>query len=138
MANQMGKRYTCAECEATVLVTKAGDGELTLPRRGHGDRPGQAAPVLRLTEPPHRRRRPRARGASVNIAMILEMAADALGDRVAFGTRADGLTYDDLRNTARAVAERIDDDHGAAAARAHGAASARWCPPPSLVPRGPA
>ena len=26
MPNQMGKRYTCAECEATVLVTKAGDG----------------------------------------------------------------------------------------------------------------
>ena len=30
----------------------------------------------------------------MNIAMILEMAADALGDRLAFGTRADGLTYD--------------------------------------------
>jgi acyl-CoA synthetase (AMP-forming)/AMP-acid ligase II len=44
----------------------------------------------------------------VNIAMILEMAADALGDRLAFGTRADGLTYDALRNTARAVAERLD------------------------------
>jgi hypothetical protein len=29
MANQMGKRYTCGECEATVLVTKAGDGTLT-------------------------------------------------------------------------------------------------------------
>jgi hypothetical protein len=29
MPNQMGKRYTCAECEATVLVTKAGDGELS-------------------------------------------------------------------------------------------------------------
>ena len=29
MANQMGKRYTCAVCEATVLVTKAGDGALT-------------------------------------------------------------------------------------------------------------
>lgn len=24
----MGKRYTCSVCEATVLVTKAGDGEL--------------------------------------------------------------------------------------------------------------
>jgi hypothetical protein len=24
----LGKRYTCAECEATVLVTKAGDGAL--------------------------------------------------------------------------------------------------------------
>jgi hypothetical protein len=28
MANLMGKRYTCGECEATVLVTKAGGGEL--------------------------------------------------------------------------------------------------------------
>lgn len=27
--NLMGKRYTCAVCEATVLVTKAGDGELS-------------------------------------------------------------------------------------------------------------
>ena len=29
MANQMGKRYTCTQCEMTALVTKAGDGELT-------------------------------------------------------------------------------------------------------------
>ena len=29
VSNLMGKRYTCAVCEATVLVTKAGDGELT-------------------------------------------------------------------------------------------------------------
>jgi hypothetical protein len=29
MANQMGKRYTCTQCETTVLVTKGGDGELT-------------------------------------------------------------------------------------------------------------
>jgi len=28
-ANLMGKRYTCSVCEATVLVTKAGDGELS-------------------------------------------------------------------------------------------------------------
>jgi desulfoferrodoxin-like iron-binding protein len=28
VANLMGKRYTCAVCEGTVLVTKAGDGEL--------------------------------------------------------------------------------------------------------------
>jgi len=26
--NQLGKRYTCASCEATVLVTKAGSGGL--------------------------------------------------------------------------------------------------------------
>ena len=29
MANLLGKRYTCAECGAQVLVTKAGDGGLT-------------------------------------------------------------------------------------------------------------
>ncbi len=28
MANSLGKRYTCAECGAQVLVTKAGDGTL--------------------------------------------------------------------------------------------------------------
>lgn len=28
MANNLGKRYTCPECEAQVLVTKAGDGGL--------------------------------------------------------------------------------------------------------------
>jgi fatty-acyl-CoA synthase len=44
----------------------------------------------------------------VNIAMILEMAADALGDRLAFGTRAEGLTYNELRAAARAIADRVD------------------------------
>ena len=29
MANQIGKRYTCDVCEATVLVTKPGDGALS-------------------------------------------------------------------------------------------------------------
>ncbi len=28
MANTLGKRYTCAVCEAQVLVTKAGAGTL--------------------------------------------------------------------------------------------------------------
>jgi acyl-CoA synthetase (AMP-forming)/AMP-acid ligase II len=40
--------------------------------------------------------------------MILEMAADALGDRIAFGTRADGLSYEALRAAARTVADRVD------------------------------
>jgi acyl-CoA synthetase (AMP-forming)/AMP-acid ligase II len=44
----------------------------------------------------------------VNIAMILEMAADALGDRRAYGTRADGLTYEELRAAARTIADRVD------------------------------
>ena len=28
MANNLGKRYSCAECGGQVLVTKAGDGGL--------------------------------------------------------------------------------------------------------------
>ena len=36
----------------------------------------------------------------MNIAMILEMAADALGDRLAYGTKADGLSYAALRSAA--------------------------------------
>ena len=44
----------------------------------------------------------------MNIAMILEMAADALGDRLAYGTRADGLSYEGLRQAARGIAERVD------------------------------
>ena len=44
----------------------------------------------------------------MNIAMILEMAADALGDRLAYGTRADGLTYEGLRAAARGIADRVD------------------------------
>lgn len=44
----------------------------------------------------------------MNIAMILEMAADALGDRLAYGTRADGLSYADLRAAARTIADRVD------------------------------
>jgi fatty-acyl-CoA synthase len=44
----------------------------------------------------------------VNIAMILEMAADALGDRLAYGTRADGLSYEGLRAAARGIADRVE------------------------------
>ena len=48
MPNQMGKRYTCAECEATVLVTKAGDGELSCHGVAMEIAQAEAAPVLRL------------------------------------------------------------------------------------------
>ena len=44
----------------------------------------------------------------MNIAMILEMAADALGDRLAYGTRADGLSYEGLRAAARGIADRVE------------------------------
>jgi hypothetical protein len=29
LANELGKRYVCAECAIQVLVSKAGDGELS-------------------------------------------------------------------------------------------------------------
>ena len=35
-----------------------------------------------------------------------------LGDRLAVGTRADGLTYDQLRRAARAIAVRVGEEHG--------------------------
>jgi acyl-CoA synthetase (AMP-forming)/AMP-acid ligase II len=44
----------------------------------------------------------------VNIAMILEMAADALGDRLAYGSRSHGLSYEGLRAAARGIADRVD------------------------------
>ena len=50
----------------------------------------------------------------MNIAMVLEMAADALGDRIAFGGLDDGITYAQLRRAARAVAQRVEEDHGGA------------------------
>jgi acyl-CoA synthetase (AMP-forming)/AMP-acid ligase II len=39
----------------------------------------------------------------VNLAMLLEMVADGLGDRVAIGTRDDGVTYARVRELAAAV-----------------------------------
>src|SRR5262245_58199382 len=45
----------------------------------------------------------------MNVAMLLEMAADAMGDRVAIGSRSDGLTFEGLRRAARAVADRVED-----------------------------
>ena len=43
MANLMGKRYTCSVCESTVLVTKAGDGELQC--HGQAMEQAQAKPL---------------------------------------------------------------------------------------------
>jgi len=43
MANLLGKRYVCGECEATVLVTKAGEGALTC--HGQAMEPAQAKPL---------------------------------------------------------------------------------------------
>ena len=43
----------------------------------------------------------------MNIAMLLEMAADGLGSRVAFGSRDGGLTYGALRDAATGVAAHL-------------------------------
>jgi acyl-CoA synthetase (AMP-forming)/AMP-acid ligase II len=44
----------------------------------------------------------------MNIAMLLEMAADGLGDRIAIGSRDDGVSYARLRSLAQAVAARVE------------------------------
>lgn len=41
--------------------------------------------------------------------MLLDMAADAFGDRVAIGSLDSGLGYDQLRRCARAIADRVAD-----------------------------
>ncbi len=43
----------------------------------------------------------------MNIATILEMAADGFGDRVAIGSRHDGLTVAEVRERARALAATV-------------------------------
>ncbi|HZP29717.1 MAG TPA: fatty acid--CoA ligase family protein [Acidimicrobiia bacterium] len=44
----------------------------------------------------------------MNLAMLLDMAADGLGDRVAIGSRDGGITYEGLRRAASAAAARLD------------------------------
>jgi hypothetical protein len=36
----------------------------------------------------------------VNVALLLDMVADGIGDRVAIGSRDDGIGYDTLRSYA--------------------------------------
>jgi hypothetical protein len=43
MSNLLGKRYQCGECEGTVLVTKAGDGEVVC--HGRAMEVAQAKPL---------------------------------------------------------------------------------------------
>src|SRR4051812_34945986 len=45
----------------------------------------------------------------MNLTMLLEMASDGMGDRVAFGSRDDGLTYGALLEQARRVATFITE-----------------------------
>jgi acyl-CoA synthetase (AMP-forming)/AMP-acid ligase II len=47
----------------------------------------------------------------VNIATLLEMAAEGFGDRVAVGSRGAGLTYRELHRRARCAAGAIAGDH---------------------------
>ena len=43
--------------------------------------------------------------------MVLEMAADGFGDRVAIGTRDDGMTFAELRGHATAIAAELGGAH---------------------------
>jgi acyl-CoA synthetase (AMP-forming)/AMP-acid ligase II len=45
----------------------------------------------------------------LNIAMLLEMAADTYGDRIAVGGTDDGVSFEGLRRSARAIADRVAD-----------------------------
>ncbi len=45
----------------------------------------------------------------MNITMLLEMAAGAMGDRIAVGTKADGITYQELYERAQRAAQVISD-----------------------------
>jgi fatty-acyl-CoA synthase len=44
----------------------------------------------------------------VNVAMLLDMAAEGCGERVAFGPKAGGMTYQELADGARRTAEWIE------------------------------
>ena len=44
----------------------------------------------------------------MNIAMLLDMAADGLGDRVAFGPRGEGISYARLRDIATRIAAHVN------------------------------
>src|SRR5207248_3029560 len=63
---------------------------------GHSGQP-RAASARRRTAAP-------ARCGRVNIAMLLEMEADAMAERLAVGGRDDGVTYEDLLDRARKTA----------------------------------
>ncbi len=43
----------------------------------------------------------------MNLAMVLDMAADGLGDRIAIGSRGDGVSFDALRRLAARVPARL-------------------------------
>ena len=44
----------------------------------------------------------------MNVAMLLDMAADGLGERVAFGSRADGISYARLRDIATGISAHVN------------------------------
>ena len=71
----IGKRYADAETGLELLCTKGGDGSLSLGDDAAAPEGRQDAAILGLRERP------------VHLSMLLEMAADGFGDRVAFGSR---------------------------------------------------
>jgi acyl-CoA synthetase (AMP-forming)/AMP-acid ligase II len=47
----------------------------------------------------------------MNIAMLLDMVADGFGDRAAFGSRDDGISFARLRQIASGIAARVEHEH---------------------------
>ena len=45
----------------------------------------------------------------MNVALLLDMVADGIGDRVAVGSRDDGIRYDTLRTFAAAAKARVQE-----------------------------
>ena len=88
----LGKRYADDASGLEVLCTKARCG-VPRDRRGAAAAEGRQGPaLLGLT------------GFDVHLSMLLDMAAEGFGDRVAFGSRDGGLTYAALRDRARRAA----------------------------------
>ena len=86
---QLGKRYGNADETIELLATKAGDGSLAAD--------GGALEIAQAkTLPPRTEPQP-----PMNLMMLLEMAAEGLGDRVAVGSLDDGLTYRQLYDRPR-------------------------------------
>ena len=93
----MGKRYTDEASGLQLLCTRSGDGTITVDGQACHDHGTQATARLRLAP-------------AMNIALLLEMAADGAGDRVALGSHSGGTSYAELlrlaRNTAGWLASR--------------------------------
>ncbi len=112
---QLGKRYADDATRARAAVHQGGRG-VDLGRRdrarGQG---GQGAPGLGLTGADGHTRQGHGqgrRGAPVNIAMLLEMAAEGDPDRVVVGSKSGGLTAAVLLERSRRAGRLLRQERG--------------------------